>query len=439
MMILYITCNPYLKKPFPQIAIDWGDGNKKPLSPESSLARVEMEDLHKSLTRHGDWEGLFPMIAYTLGISEITIVFRGSYEDYCDLQETYDLYAASHLFSVKFEVDEELAKNVSPVWRRQFLYFWFKRWKEISWKSRLDDMWKACGDYLASDSISPAESVVRSKDIMERYLWEYLPEEEKEWDGELKKLYKSLEGYEIKLQVSTEQAKTRLEQLRDLLAGFPETIKKLESMMNDAMENVEPPQSSKLVEMEINGEMGSWVEEEDAFIFIERFRAKALSYYRTIQEQWIEIWKNQLQELERNGNDEGTDQCVSNCLQEFSACVPGDDPVLEVPLSECREESVVPSYWGQDAFRKSVRNYIDVFAYENDLLVSIRTQLNGEGECWRKKLFRILEIWNGYLTDYSSIIQQILVLEERKHYVSGIRKIAEGLISIDRPLLETEE
>lgn len=440
MMTLYLICNPYLEKPFPRITYDWGDGNIRSLSSESTLARVEKEDLQKSLTKHGDWKGLFSMMVSTWGISEITIDFRGSYEDYCDLKEAYTIYAQNHSFSANIIVDMELAKNISPVIRRQILLRQFERWKEISWESELRDVCNTCKDYLTSDSISPTESVVKSKDTMERYLREYLPEEEEEWDRELERLYERRNSCEIKLQISTEQAETGLVQLWNLVSFISDAmIKKLEPMMNTVVEKVDPPQFSKVLELEINGEIGHWIEEEDAFIFMERFRAKALSYYRAIQEQWIKIWKNLLQEMEQIGHDDSTEQYISAFLQKFSACVMEDDPDLQVPICECREEYVVPAYWGQDMFRKSVRNYIDISAYETDLLASVQTQLYENGACWREKLFKLSDMWKDVLTEYSNIIQQILTLENRKHYVCGIRKITKGLTSIDSMLQELEE
>lgn len=439
-MTLYLICNPYLEKPFPRITYDWGDGNIRCLAPESTLARVEKEDLQKSLTKHGDWKGLFPMMVSAWGISEITIDFRGSYEDYCDLQEAYTIYAQNHSFSADIIVDMELAKNISPVIRRQFLLRQFSRWEEISWESELRDMWKTCNDYLTRDSISPTESVVKSKDAMEQYLREHLPEEEKEWDWELERLYGKRNNCEIKLQIPTEQAETGLVQLWNLVSFISDAvIKKLEPMMNAVVEKVDPPQFSKVLEMEINGEIRHWIEEEDAFIFMERFRAKVLSYYRTIQEQWIKIWKNILQEMELVGRDDGTEQYISVFLQKFSTCVMEDDPDLQAPICGCREEYVVPAYWGQDMFRKSVRNYIDISAYETDLLASVQTQLNENGAFWREKLLKLSDMWQDVLAEYSNILQQILTLEKRKHYVCGIRKITEGLTSIDSLLQEMEE
>lgn len=163
MTILYITFNPYSERPFSKIQFDNGYGQKQSFDSFSSLTRFELESLRKSLNAHDDWEGLFPTIKKELGVSIVRIFFTGCIEDYQMLKQATD---SNEVLTIEIVTNEELAKNNSPVVRREcfarFLndaHFIFG----LLNNKKLFEIIKDCQEILCKKGSSPLVAVLESK------------------------------------------------------------------------------------------------------------------------------------------------------------------------------------------------------------------------------------------------------------------------------------
>lgn len=116
-MILHITCNPYAPNPFPRLEYNLGGGK----GPHSSLGRVEDDFLEKNLSAYSDWEGIFAETDKLWGEPVAEVFFHGSWENYCKVKLTYEEYTARNFPEGATHTDEQLAKNISPENRQQFL------------------------------------------------------------------------------------------------------------------------------------------------------------------------------------------------------------------------------------------------------------------------------------------------------------------------------
>lgn len=153
MMYMTMTCNPYAENPFPKILMDKGDGTKRPLAPNSSLMRVEKQPLKDSLSPSRNWKGFFQTVYSSLGLDKLTLEFTGTAEDFQLLKAAYDSFAeVSSKLTVNFVFDSELAADILPEFRRNFLLDKLSSLKNTSWEwhsENFDMPLKKCLELLA--------------------------------------------------------------------------------------------------------------------------------------------------------------------------------------------------------------------------------------------------------------------------------------------------
>ena len=202
-MIMYITCNPYDKNPFPHIEYDLGlGGGKERISPHSSLGRVEDEPLEKNLSAYTGWDGLFFEVIKIWHLPIQQVIFCGSLETYCKIKSSYKEYALKNFPNGTTNTDRQLAENISPENRQKFLISRYKNWCNIYCECALDEMWQDCHDILTAQG-DVAKKIIKVNDRMNKYIQESFTKEEESWRCELAILLNDRRLYEGNLTLST--------------------------------------------------------------------------------------------------------------------------------------------------------------------------------------------------------------------------------------------
>lgn len=270
--MMRMICNPYDEKPFPKILID-----NKPLTPNSSLARVENKPLQESLYPSSGWKGLFQTIYSSLGIDRLKLEFYGSLKDFTLLKNAYELFVKSNgKLTVDFIVDRKLAADISPDYRKQFLLDWlmdleYKYLDEFHCKSCT---LKKCINLLSYEKTSDVEKILKCKSFLEKYFRENFQDDANEIRSYIERLNRiRTKRFENGQPLSLTEARERYLLAHELCESLSlMSSKAVQEICNFVEGTAWPKPDFFLAKTEIGGNAGYWLEDIDASIQIEKFR-----------------------------------------------------------------------------------------------------------------------------------------------------------------------
>lgn len=432
-MIIFITCNPYnLKKPYPKIEFDNGTGTKEPIDSLSSLWLAQEEPLAESLLPHGDWEGLFPVIVSEWGITEAKIFFVGLREDYCKLKAAYDDYTNTNpRFRAEIIIDEDIIEDISPSSRRKLLLLLYKQWQETAFTEleKFNDAWNKCSELLRNENITDAEAVVSVQEIMSISL--QFKDISQQIEKKIDELYSHRRTYEDDRKLTLQESFSRIMMLQKFSSKLSNNVREVISSTEEIMRQETPPQHTECIEIEINGKMKHWVEEIYALSFMENFRGRAMDYYYKVNDLLMKAWQDNICRISATFHDSFIDNCIAD-LQRISLC---NEPNVNVKLIRCTEKYYRPSYWEGNEARECLRNYIDIFAYENDILAVLRKKFNENKKLLNNEADKIIMSLNDNIKKYEDILNEIERLETLRKLIDKLKNVISDLTSIDALIL----
>ena len=455
MMYMTITCNPYAENPFPKILMDKGDGTKKQLAPNSSLMRVEKQPLKDSLSPSRNWKGFFQTVYSSLGLDKLTLEFTGTAEDFQLLKAAYDSFAeVSSKLTVNFVFDSELAADILPEFRRNFLLDKLSSLKNIGWEWHSENFampLKKCLELLAHEEIPDTEKILACKSVLEKYFCENFEEDKNNvWRQSLienlnrQRKEKFENGRSLSLREANIRHYTLINFHRNLcnsaihlaheMAGIiHENDTELENR-NPAFPNWPEPDFS-LPEIEIDGVVGYWIEETDALIFKEKFRSALQICYEDLRTYHARRVQKLLDCLNEHTSDfylnEWAERFRNNCNVQENVTS------LDVMDKKCTVTNYVPAYWeGQEA-RQITRTYIEVVKYEEEYKTNFISAVQDKLiRNFMSSVCTFSEWWQKDLSEYWEIINSLESAEEFSQRMEELQKITERLTSIDCKLDE---
>lgn len=443
-MIIYVTCNPYLKKPFPKIQIDYGNEIKKNLSANSTFARVEKYPLSDILNPKGDWKGFFQTAHSAFGVDNLELVFNGSWEEYQILLQSYDSYVSvnKNPLAVEFVVDAELAKNISPEFRKKFLVDQLKDIKyfldQINECYLLNDVIINCLDCLQRTASSDAQNILECKLTLDKYFDEFLEKDIQKNDLIITNMnIERYENYEKGLtKLSLHDSMRRCYDLIQFCLFLKNTV--IETELGKISQEIFPALDDYLAKRKFNNFLGHWIQERDALIFMETFRLRVQSccdnFNIIISNFGDKIW-NYLEEknLRHRRSENPADLYLENWLNllfgetfKFSTA--------DVTPIKIKEIHRVPDYFGSNAEREIERTYIEVVKYESAIVNETVNQIIENFKLWKEDKFKLLEKWQENLKKYQELIEDIIKIEKFREYVEDLNSRTKNLTSIDNLL-----
>ena len=434
-MIVFITCNPYnLKKPYPKIEFDDNTGVKEAIDRYSSLWLAQEEPLSESLLPHGDWEGLFPVMVSAWDVMEAQICFVGSKEDYCRLSAACEDYMnANPEFRPKIIADEDLIDDISPANRRKFLLSVYEQWKEAALPeevalpelAKFNEAWKNSAEILRNKTIIDSEAIVKAQEILSIFLQADAVSEQLE--NKIYELCSRRMLYEYGMQITLQEAFSRVNVLRKFTALLAKKLKDIVPSVKEILKQVPPPQHTECTDIEINGMMKHWVEDIYAVSFMENFKDRAVNYYYEVCSLCIKGLQNNVHRISAGFHDPLIDDFVAS-LQKLSY---GGEPVLDVKLVRCKETYYRPSYWEGNEARTCSRSYIDLFAYEDDVVSVLKNKFHEDTKLLNTGVEKIINALNFKIKEYEDILNKIKRFEALKNLIDKLKKIVPEFTSIN--------
>ena len=445
--MIYMTCDPYAEKPFPKILIDSGDGIPRPLTANSPLARVENSLLQENLYPCDGWKGFFQTVYSTFGVDSIMLEFRGCVEDFQLLEDAYNSFSkVIPKLTVNFVFDSQLAADISPNFRKDFLLRKLNYLKDTKqywrWRSKnFDATLEQCIEILRSEKNSDVEKVLVCKSVLEEYFQKYFDEDEKYRLDCISLNQDRAKHFENDNCLSLKDSHERYQ----LLNGLYEHLKQQESTtVEEILKKVEtakwPEPDYSLAKIEINGEEGYWLEESDALLYIKKFQLAAQSCCKDLGFRIIDLWAETVETCLYNRStyayvenlDELYNDSYLKSLEErFRQYIWSKWNYFNVTQKKCVVIENIPSYWpGQEA-RKIVRTYIEVVKYEEEFLKEVQAKFSKQIDNYQESQISSIEYWRDDLKNYAQIIN---ILETAKYFserIKELREITEHLTSID--------
>ena len=431
--MIYITCNPYLEKPFPMIQLDNGNGVKISVK-GSSLALAQMEPLGTSLNAHGDWKGLFPEIASVIGVPQVTIEFRGCIEDYQLLKTAA---RSSDTPKVEIITDETKAQRNSPAERKKLLndelfrnraYFQCNILRE----KNLVETCEACKKILLEE-IPPVTAVRKIKKKLDEYFLNHFEADKKFLAQEISKL-KNETGLkdtpDDKLAAEIDRLLPMIEILRRLMEETSATLKRdIYSITQAAAEEISPSNFDFVAETEINGVKGNRLEESDAAILIEKFWGNILAYCRKINDKMSRAWLEETNCFYLfSTNYKPVEQLIDkikNTLPEIVLCQE------EIQLDIVTMTYDKPSYWAGNEAQQIVIRYADVGKYERDALNLAIKKICDATRQWQIRLNQVVYACKVELERYYENFRRMSDLLNMREILYELRTLTKKLTALD--------
>lgn len=425
-MKVFITCNPYQKLMYPKIEFEGETGQRERITPLSSLALAESEPLSKSLLPHGDWNGLLPEIVSLWQVSEVEIIFIGSKEDYKSLKVECDMYMDTNQnFSTTVIIDKALIENISPSSRREHLQLLYNEWLKITTGlkvKRFSDAWVDCCTILNDENISDVDAVTQSQEILNIEDTNILLDIE----NQIRDLYLLRKKYEKGMKLTFHEALERLEGLRKFSINIERAIKDNTNIAIGLMRKISPPQHTECVKTKINAETRHCMDEIHAFLSIESFMKQATTYCSKVERMWVANWQAKLQELAFVA-----DPFLSDSIFSLYRCFPSIEIDISVKNLKSTEESIRSPYHSRNETNSFSSGYIDIFAYEDDILDAVSEHLEKVLTIWRDQLEKTVDSLNNNINEYANILEKIGRFEAIKRYLDKLWKIIPKLTSIE--------
>ena len=450
--MMFITCNPYAEKPFPKILID-----NEPLSPNSSLERVEKQPLQDSLYPSRNWKGFFQTIYSSLGIDKLTLKFIGTAENFQLIKVAYNSFAeVSNKLTVDFVFDSELAADILPEFRKKFLYNKLKSLKNTGreWHSKKFDKalekclalfifekHKKVLTLLTYEKNSDAKIILTCKSVLEKYFCENFEEDIHDaWNqSRIENLNRQRrEKFENGRYLSLKESRIRHYSLLDFHHGLCNSAMHLAHEMTGIICETAslswPEPDFSLPKTEINGVTGYWIEETDALILKEKFRSALQIRYKDLKTYHA----RRVQKLLGRLNERTSDFYLKEWAERFqlNCNVQENITYLHVADRKCTVTNYVPSYYSNKV-RQVTRTYIEVVKYEQEykteFIGAVQDKLI---ENFALNVHTFSEWWQKDLNEYWEIINSLETAEEFLQRLKELRGITKRLTSIDCKLDE---
>ena len=444
--MICIICDPYAEKPFPKILIDDGTGIKRPLTPNSSLARVENKPLQESLAPSGDWKGFFQTVDASFGISQLILEFIGSEEDFKLLKDAYTSFAAvNDNLTINFVIDLELAANISPTFRKNFLLDWLKDFEEFCFRLRgleelylKSDVLKKCIEVLIHVENSDAEKILECKNVLEGYFCEHFHSDKENIESYIENLNQiRSEEFENGHLIPLTDARQRCQSCDELRKYLSYSASKVAENLSELIKYTDWQEPDfTFAKTEIDGKIGYWLEETDASIQIEKFRSTVKKCYYNLIETCLSDWSNVIQ----NFGDRKSDAYLDRWAKRFEHCgVRKNFDSFNVEQTKCTVTDCVPAYFPGQTARQITRIYIEVVKYETDFLNAVRTKIFEQSESFVSNVNSVSDSWRFDLQNYMEIVWRLEETEELSRRLEKLCSITKRLTSIDCKLDEEKE
>ena len=432
-----MICNPYAEKPFPKILID-----NKPLTPNSSLARVENKPLQESLYPSSGWKGLFQTIYSSLGIDRLEFEFCGSLKDFTSLKKAYELFVKSNgKLTVDFIVDRELAADISPDHRKQFLLDWLMdlRHKYLDEFNCNSGALQKCIHFLSCEKTSDAEKILECKSFLEKYFREQFQDDANEvrsYIGRLNRIRtKKFESGQL---LSLTEARKRwllARELCDCLSLLSSTV--AQEISDEAEVTAWTKPDFFLAKTEIGGNAGYWLEETDASIQIEKFRLAVKKCYGVLIKAYQSSdWLFKIQNL----REEKLEAYFDKWVEKFQCCrALKNFDSFDAERTKCTVTNDVPAYFPGQTARKVIRTYVEVVEYEKKFLNAVKKGIAEQSATFLSNVNAILDAWVKDLENYQRVLNRLEKAEEFLRLIEELCGITKRLTSIDCKLSEENQ